>query len=249
MIDARTFIGEPIDFLGFKIYPPKVKEFLNSDFNRGLNLLLMDQDDLNDLWKKEKKVGSPPTPFEFLLANCHDSAPVQKIVTATLVVFFHAPINFLYEQKKLLVGDLEEILKSVTRIEELPILGEEVYFDLQNVFRTQIGYKTVVPPEPPDPNEDPRIARIKAKARERDRIKAKKGTAGGKSLTIATSLVAICCMNCGLSPLNIGEMSYAAIEPLMTIQQKREKYDIDIRSLLAGASSKDVKPKYWIDNF
>ena len=27
-----------------------------------------------------------------------------------------------------------------------------------------------------------------------------------------------------------------------------EKYDIDIRSLLAGADSKKVKPKYWIRN-
>jgi hypothetical protein len=65
----------------------------------------------------------------------------------------------------------------------------------------------------PDPNEDPRIARIKAKARERDRLKAKKGTAGGISLH--TCLVAICCMGIGITPLNIGEMSYAAIGPLM----------------------------------
>ena len=87
---------------------------------------------------------------------------------------------------------------------------------------------------------------MKAKARERDRIKAKKGAANG--ISIETCLVAICCMGIGLTPLNIGEMSYAAINPLMQMSQEKEKYDIDIRSLLAGADSKKIKPKYWIRN-
>ena len=63
-----------------------------------------------------------------------------------------------------------------------------------------------------------------------------------------TCLVAICCMGIGLTPLNIGEMSYAAIGPIMKMSQEKEKYDIDIRSLLAGADSKKIKPKYWIRN-
>jgi hypothetical protein len=32
------------------------------------------------------------------------------------------------------------------------------------------------------------------------------------------------------------------------MEQQKEAYDIDIRSLLAGADSKKVKPKYWIRN-
>ena len=63
-----------------------------------------------------------------------------------------------------------------------------------------------------------------------------------------TTLAAICCMGIGITPLNIGEMSYAAIGPIMNMMQEKEKYDIDIRSLLAGADSKKVKPKYWIRN-
>ena len=55
-------------------------------------------------------------------------------------------------------------------------------------------------------------------------------------------------MGIGLTPLNIGEMSYAAIGPIMAMMQDKEKYDVDIRSLLAGADSKKIKPKYWIRN-
>ena len=59
------------------------------------------------------------------------------------------------------------------------------------------------------------IARIKAKARERDRIKAKQQSKNGISLE--TTLTAICCMGIGITPLNIGEMSYAAISPIMNM--------------------------------
>ena len=65
---------------------------------------------------------------------------------------------------------------------------------------------------------------------------------------MSTTLVAICCMGIGITPLNIGELSYASIEPIMNMMQEKEKYDIDIRSLLAGADSKKIKPKYWIRN-
>jgi hypothetical protein len=41
--------------------------------------------------------------------------------------------------------------------------------------RIVCGDKVEKPPEPIDPDEDPRVRRIKEMARKRDRIKAKKG--------------------------------------------------------------------------
>jgi hypothetical protein len=70
------------------------------------------------------------------------------------------------------------------------------------------------PPEPINPNEDPRITEIKRRARERDRIKARQSNKNGISLEVC--LVAICCMGIGITPLNIGEMSYASIGAIMT---------------------------------
>jgi hypothetical protein len=90
------------------------------------------------------------------------------------------------------------------------------------------------------------ITEIKRRARERDRLKTKRGNKDGISLS--TCLVAICCMGIGITPLNIGEMSYASVGEIMKVMQEKEKYDIDIRSLLAGADSKKIKPKYWIRN-
>jgi hypothetical protein len=41
------------------------------------------------------------------------------------------------------------------------------------MIRESMGDKPIKPPEPINPNEDPRITEIKRRARERDRIKAK----------------------------------------------------------------------------
>jgi hypothetical protein len=48
-----------------------------------------------------------------------------------------------------------------------------MYFDFQNAIRESTGAKAVMPPEPEDPDEDPRIREIKRRARRRDAIKAK----------------------------------------------------------------------------
>ena len=249
MIDPAVFICEPLDFNNkFKIYPPKVKDIsTNLYFPQYMKALTISQDDiLDEIVKKENNDSPPPTPFEFLLINCYHSKPFLEIAKQAFKFFLHEDVHFLYEEKKIIVGDLEKIITEIQSVDELITIGEEEYFDFQNAVRRVCGDKPISPPEPLDPNEDPRITEMKAKARRRDRLKAKQKNGSGISIT--TCLVAICCMGIGITPLNIGEMSYAAIGPIMKMSQEKEKYDIDVRSLLAGADSKKVKPKYWIRN-
>jgi hypothetical protein len=73
----------------------------------------------------------------------------------------------------LVIGDLEKVVQKINNVDELITITEDDYFEFQNAIREVCGDNPIKPPEPPDPDEDPRIAAIKAKARERDRIKAK----------------------------------------------------------------------------
>lgn len=248
MIDPRVFICKPLQFKpGIMVYPPCVDEVVsNISYSQYVQLLTISQEDIRDELNKKEQFSEYPTPFEFLLINCFHSKQFEQIAKQAFQFFTHQEINILYEQKMIIFGNLEEVVLEIKSIDDLLVLKEEDYFDFQNMIRVVNGVKTIKPPEPIDPNEDPRIARIKAKARERDRIKAKKGSSGG--ISFSTSLVAICCMGIGITPLNIGEMSYASIGPIMNMMQNKEKYEIDIRSLLAGADSKKIKPKYWIRN-
>ena len=250
MINEKYFLKLPKDFKNkCKIYPPSVKEVVENEyFSKYRYLLTITQEEIEDefLNKKNenKEISTIPTPFEFLLATSYHNKEIEQIAKDAFYFFIKEPITFLYDRKEILIGDLEEIVKNASSLEDLKkmiMITEEEYFDFQNAIREALGEKKV---EPPDPDEDPRVKRIKAKARYRDKVKAKKGM----GITFGTLLVSICCMGIGINPLNVGELSYASVDSLIKTYQEKEKYDMDIKALIAGADSKKIKPKYWIRN-
>ena len=201
----------------------------------------MSAEEIEDLFVENKQeMDTYPTPLEFLLANCYNSEEYAELTEKAFMFFTHEKIMILYDIKSIWIGSAED-LGNITDLGQLRILNEGNFLDFQNAVRIALGDK---PKEPPNPNEDPRIKRIKAKARYRDRVKAKQG----KGIGFSTSLTSICCMGIGITPLNVGELSYAAVSELIRRYQEKEKYETDVSSLLAGADSKKVKPKYWIRN-
>ena len=250
MNKALFFLGEPIQFKpGVKIYPPSVREVLtNLRYEVYSRLLTYSQEEVEDEFLEAKKtLEKYPTPLEFLLNNSYHHKAYEEQCRAAFKFFLHEEVTFLYEQKLIIVGDLAEALKNANSVEDLIMITEKDFFDFQNIVRECVGKKPV---EPPVQDEDPRIAEMKRKARRRDRLKQKQAAKNkGNGITLYTMLVSICCMGLGITPLNIGEMSYIALESLMKKYQEKEKYDLDVDSLLAGADSKKIKPKYWIRNF
>jgi len=240
MNKVKFFLGYPLDFNGIcYIYPPSVKEVATTkNFQIYIKVLTYSQEEIEDEYiKNGYDLKNVLTPFEYVLNSAYNSLEFRGFLTKAFMFFIHEPVIYLFEEKKIAIGDLKE----VKTVDKLRTLEEKDYFDFQNLIRESIGMAAI---EPPNPNEDPRVKAIKAKGRYRDKIKAKQG--GGISLK--TTLASICCMNLGLNPLNIGELSYAAIQALMSTYQEKEKYELDIDSLLAGADAKKVKPKYWIRN-
>jgi hypothetical protein len=180
------------------------------------------------------------------LNNSYHDKNYERACKEAFTFFIHEEVTFLYEQKIIIIGNVQEIMKNISSVEDLIMLKEEEFFDFQNAIRECIGKKSV---EPYNTNEHPKIKEMKRKARYRDKVKAKQAAKSKDGITLFTTLVSICCMGLGITPLNIGEMSYIALESILRKYQEKEKYDLDIDSLLAGADSKKIKPKYWIRNF
>ena len=244
------FIGEPYTFkTGIKIYPPTVKDVItNHNYHIYSRLLTYSQEEIEDeLLEADKKLEVYPTPFEFMLGNSYHDEDYERYCKESFSFFLHTEVTFLYDLKLIVIGKLEEmVLNEVTSIEDLILLKEEDFFDFQNIIRGCIGKKPV---EPPVLDEHPKVKEIKRKARMREKLKAKQMAKSKDGISLYTSLVSICCMGLGITPLNIGEMSYMALDGILRKYQEKEKYQLDIDSLLAGADSKKVKPKYWIRNF
>lgn len=258
MINEKVLLKLPLNFKNkCKIYPPSVKEVIGEDkFAQYKMMLTISQEELEDIFlgkdKNNFSIASMasaeelqvPTPLEFLLNNCYHDKEFLKVAKEAFYFFTKERVDFSFRDKKIFLKNLEEEILKMTSIEDydkIPCLLEDEYFDFQNMIRLSLGEKMI---EPPNPDEDPRIKRIKAKARYRDKIKAKKGL----GLNVSMTLLSICCMGLGINLLNIGDISYAALSPLIRIYQEKEKYELDIDSLLAGADSKKVKPKYWVRN-
>lgn len=244
MIDANFIINEPIDFRGIcKIYAPTVRQIVKDQkFLVYRRILTISQEDLEDeLLEQNKDLKNVLTPLEYLLNSSFNNKKIEMEAKEAFFYFIKEPVNFIYESKKILIGDVNEVLKTAKSAGELRFLDEDNFFDFQNFIRNSLGEDSI---EPPRKNEHIKIKRMKAKARYRDKIKAKKS-----GLSLDTILISICCMGIGITPLNIGELSYATAIRLMSVYQDKEAYETDVRSLLAGASSDKVKPKYWIHNY
>ena len=242
------FIGEPSEFKpGIKIYPPTVRDvIINNKYSLYSRVLTYSQEEIEDEFLEAKNpLKVYPTPIEFLLNNSYHNESYRKICQEAFEFFIHQKVTFLYELKTILIGDLEEELAKTESLESLVMIKEEEFFDFQNGIRECVGKQAV---ELPDPDENPRIKEIKRKARLRDKLKAKQAEKKNQGISLYALLVSICCMGLGITPLNIGEMSYIALESIMRRYQDKEKYQLDIESLLAGADSKKVKPQYWIRN-
>lgn len=250
MINEKVFLGLPINFQNkFYIYPPKIKDvYGNEHFSEYKALFCLTQEDLEDSFLKdnekrfEKNDVYIPTPFEYMLALGRKEEKYDSLIKEGFRFFIKQEVSILYENGTILIGNLEEELeKAGGQVEKLILLTEEDFFDFQNLIRMVLGEKEA---EKPDANLHPKIKRMKALARYRDKVKAK----SGKGLAFSTIMSSICCMGIGITPLNIGELTYASVFELLERYQEKEKYNIDIRSILAGASSKKIKPKYWIRN-
>jgi hypothetical protein len=244
MINSYAFLRLPIQKRNYSVYPPSLNDSLkNPKFTQWEGLFTTSQEELEDSIHEHNPSydGPIPTPWIFILGSALEDKEFETTLHEAFQFFLHEDITILYDSQVIVLGDLENELMNVTSAEELRIIDEEEFFELQNTVRISLGMNPV---EKPDPDESPRVKRMKAKARLRDRIKSKKGM----GLSLGDSLVSICCMGIGLTPLNIGEISYAALGKIIDRYQRKEAYETDVKSILAGADAKKIHPKYWITN-
>ena len=244
MIDSNAFLGLPFWFQTIcQIYPPKIKDILTEkNYTVYKKILFSTQEDIEDEYAEQRlPMNEVPTPLEYIFMLAESDERIKKIVTESIEFFTKEPVLLLMDNRMIIIGDLKENLLNAKSVQDLRVITKDNYFDFQNALRRAVGEKEV---EPYNPNENPKVKYFKAKARLRDRIKAK----SKDSLTLGATLASICCMGIGITPLNVGELSQAAISVIMRYYQEKHKYDIDIESLIAGADSKKVKPQFWIRN-
>lgn len=257
-IQAFNFMGEPVPYkAGIFFYPPTVKDVMcNPLYSAFEKVLTVTQEELwDELIQKEQEdytisVTTAPTPFEYLMASCHSSPDFMSVTQGAFEFFLKEKVIIspsqkiiLFERDLLKLSDEKEPtpqqLQSITRIS-----SDDEFFDFQNQIRELLGKEKV---ERPNPNEDPYVTKIKAKGRMRERLKAKQNK--GDGITMSAMLASLCCRGIGITPLNVGEISYFAAIKLSSMLQAKEEYEVAVRAKTTGFGASGDVPKHWITTF
>ena len=225
MIDPNFFLGYPVAFGNIcSVYPPKIKDVLNNrNYPVYKKLFFSSQEDIEDEYTELKlPVDEAPTPLGYLFQMAAADVRIKEIIIEGFEFFIKEPVTMLDDQQIVVVGDLSKELKTIKSVEQLRILKEDNYFEFQQLLRRSVGSKEI---EPYDPNQ---LVELDEEHDKETKEKFKMGL--------------------NLNPLTIGELSQAAVSILIRYYQEKNKYEIDIQSLLAGADSKKIKPQNWIRN-
>ena len=241
-MSSSAFLGLPIEFNGFSIYPPTIKEVVSTyRFPLYCELLLATVEDYEDqVVKPANDFRFPPDwvapdPFYIILAIVAESQEGEDLIREALQ-FFTKEDNIIFDLKRelIVVGDLSK--KIIEGFDAFPKIDKDNYIDFQNALRMAIGRELY---EPPDKDMLPQVRRIKAMARYRERVK-------GLGSTPLDLMTALCCMGIGLTPLNVGDITYAAALDLQERYQLKEKYDIEVRVMTSGFGAEKPKDfRHW----
>jgi hypothetical protein len=249
MLSSRLLLKKPFNFLDMcLIYPPTIGDILDLEnetrgsyetFSVYLNCLTETQFDIDDEFYIEKdncdkkRDENSPTPWKNFLEKLNNDEEKIKIQEA---------IYFFTKEKILILPDKELIL--IGDISKTNILCSKNFEYFQNLIRLSCG-KDLYVPEPDDIH--PKLKRMNALSRYRDRIKAKQNTKN--SLPFLDSLVHIFSFNIGITPFNLREVPFGLIHYLYSDYQNKDKYRTDINLMASFGGGKGTKPKNWITKF
>ncbi len=218
------------------IHPLSIKEVLSlgSKYDIYLKILTLDRISIIKMFNQKKIEIEPsqvPDPFEFLLDSAlQDDTFLLDIVNA-FRTFIQEEVIILCEEKQIIIGS------PIDR----RIINSKNFGTFSNTLRIQNKMTEV---QPIIENEDPRAKKFREKRELRDAIKQKQESANAPDLSKLLSV--LCTYGGGITPFNIGELSLYAFYDLTQSNGSKERYEMDMNMICAGADANKVKPKHWI---
>ena len=204
------------------VYPVTLSEIAQlgeEKFFHMLNLLTITTEDIN--------AETAMSPFDFLLVNSVNSDFFLELQNA-FSTFIREEITILPRERAIRIGD--------------KLMYEKDFIQLQKILSLQNNLE-----EDKDSMSNPadaEAARIIAK------IKEGKEKIGKNEMKVELSDLVSClaAKGNGINIFNVWELSYYSFNDMFKRLKMIEDYDVNMRSILAGADPKKVQLKHWIRN-
>ena len=238
-IQCKAYFNFPYPFSSIcLIYPLTMRDIVGmgqSKYSSYLSILTMDEFDIAQN-AKSKGVEIDPSeiiPLNFLIESAKRDYSFLLEFKNAFRTFIREEVTILFDEHQIVVGDYSE-----KRLITLENFGE-----FQNIIRVQ--NKCSVKEDPP-PNESPLRKKFRLKAEYRDAIKRNQKSNDPNAPDFLALLSSFSCYKTGLTIEEIKDYTIFAFREEFERNQLKDKYNIDIESILAGADPKKVKPEPWI---
>ena len=237
-IQQKAFLNLPYIYSNIcVIYPLTMKEIVSMgqvNYSSYLSILSME---VFDIVRNAEKKGVTLEPdrinvFEYLIESAKQNYSFLLELKNAFRTFIREEVIILFDEYKIVIGDGTD----------KRFLNNDNFGDFQNIIRVQ--NKRDVREDPPK-DESAFRRKMRLKSEYRDAIKRQQKANDPDAPDFLALMNALCVYN-QISPKELQDYSFFAFKNSFDTYQLRDKYDIDIRSLLAGADPKKVKPSPWI---
>lgn len=246
-VKTKAFAGLPYLFGGEKepiclIQPLTIgdKIKLGDKYQYYLQLITISEDELEDIAEKiidpvEKQDFEKLRPFEYLMIMAQFNDTFFMDLKLAFSTFLKDEILIIPQAQQIVLG----------KIEQGRIIDKRNFKAFQQIIRLQ--NRLDIPEEIPI-NEDRMHKKFRLRRKALKKAKAKQQTKDENTPELSDLIASVCVLGIGITWENVMKMPIYTFYELFSRYQKKEKYDLDVRSLLAGADSKKIKLKYWIQS-
>jgi hypothetical protein len=247
--EEKMFLGAAINFNDICwIYPKRLKEIISmgqDKYHKYLSLLVTDIREVQKELRKNPNIKEEDlnfTAFEYLFMQYETAEflSLQKNDRTFLVelkeafsTFIREEVHFSKDTREIFIGNSLSPKKKLTA---------ENFEDFQNILRAQHCLPT---PEPIPENESPMARKFRLRREQVAEAKRKQNAKNGETVSLAQSMSTLVCLNVGVTPKTVGDLTMYQFRELLSRAQAKYKYDLDIRMIAAGADPKKIKPKHW----
>lgn len=236
-IKSQAFLGVPSNLQGIaNVYPLTMSEILEigmNEYNKRLGTLLLTEIEIQKLIKEKIQVEVPLEeikPLEYLLISAEQSDIFLLELQTAFSTFLKEEVLLLPEMKLIVVDGIEHP-------ERKRFITEENFAEFQTILRVQNKKKVDVEP-PKEETFGERKMRLL-----RERVEEAKRKQNDKNA--ATLLFSEILEIAAVYGIDVQNSSYYKFYSLLPRYQLREKWEQDLEMLCAGASSDNIKAKYW----
>lgn len=192
--------------------------------------LQMSDEEITQLRAIEERL-SQVSILEYIL-SCAKDATFFVDLKEALATFICGEIHIFPESRKIFLGSLAEG----------KFLDEETFEDIRTILRLQNHFEE---PEIIPENESAMAKKFRVNREKVRKAKMDNAVKSGETCGILSEITAYkLLMQCSQEELK--KTPLVQFYKVLDMAKAKETYEIDINSLLAGADSKKVNPKYWI---